>query len=369
MKQPEPTIQDFRSKIPKDIKLVNYATGGDFGGTKERLVLYGLSKKKTIHPLIRVHWFTQDNVPMAAMIDAYKQVLGAHHYDMPEQTCFGLAGPIEANGQLCHLTNSHKTVSVEELKELGIKAYLYNDFFVNIAAIPVLPEDYYEPLEHTIPSNSEEVSPQIIAIGPGSGMGVGMGEYKNNRYCLRASEGGHTLYSPLGKTEDGLVAYIRKKITRGRPVEVEQIASGIGIGYIFKYLMKQKKWRDMKSLHKILQSMSDQPPQNAGRIIIDAYKSGYTELEAGLKIFVEASALTAINQVQTMAAYGGKVFILGGNARRTLPLFRKYFMRVFDNPYVHAGKLRATTVYIVKKQNIGTMGAASLVLRPELYCL
>lgn len=367
MKHPDPTIQDFRDSLPSDINIVKTATGCDFGGTKERLVLYGLSKKKTIHPLIRLHWLTQDNVPIATMIDAYRQELLNFQYQMPEQASFGLAGPIEDNGQVCHLTNSQKTVSVKELKDLGVTAYLYNDFFVNIAAIPVLPENYSEPLEHAVPAESGQSSNQVIAIGPGSGMGVGLGEYDDNRFSLRASEGGHTLYGPPGKIEDNLVTYIRENITKGKPVEVEQIASGIGVSYIFKYLLEQKAFKDMKQIKKLMQCTAGQPPQKAGRMIIDAFNSGYDELESGLKIFIEAVALTAINQIQTMAAYGGKVFILGGNSRRTVPLFRKYFMPVFDNPYVHADKLRATTVYIVKKKNIGTMGAASLVLRPELY--
>jgi len=367
MKYPEPTIQDFRESVPNNTNFVNYATGCDFGGTKERLVLYGLSDRKEIHRLIRVHWFTQDNVPISAMIDAYKQVLQSYKYDMPKQASFGLAGPIEADGQICHLTNSEKTVSVGELKELGIEARLYNDFFVNLAAIPVLPESYSDRLEHTVAAGGEHSSDQVIAIGPGSGMGVGLGEYKDNKFSLRPSEGGHTLYGPLGKTEDRLVTYIRENFTDGKPVEVEQIASGIGVNYIFRFLSDQKLFQSKKPFKKLMQSIKGLPPQKAGRAIVDAYNDGFTELEVGLKIFVETSALTAINQVQTMAAYGGKVFILGGNARRTLPLFKKYFMPVFDNPYVHADKLRATSVYIVKKKNIGTMGAASLILRPELY--
>lgn len=367
MKQPEPTIQDFRDDLPSDTRIVKYATGCDFGGTKERLVLYGLSKEKTIHPLIRVHWFTQDNVPIADMVDAYQQVLSSYEYDMPKQASFGLAGPIEDNGQLCHLTNSKKTICVKELKDLGIEAQLHNDFFVNIAAIPVLPENYSDQLKHTVATDHEQSSHQVIAIGPGSGMGVGLGEYRKNKFELRPSEGGHTLYSPLGKTEDSLVTFIRENFTEGRPVEVEQLASGIGVDYIFQFLADKKPFKNLKQFKKLMQSTEDQPPQKAGRMIIDAYNDGFEELEKGLKIFVEASALTAINQVQTMAAYGGKVYILGGNSRRTLPLFKKYFMPVFDNPYVHADKLRATSVYIVKKKNIGTMGAASLILRPELY--
>ncbi len=369
MKTPEPTIQDFRNKIPGDTTLTHYATGCDFGGTKERLVLYGLSKQKTIHRLIRVHWLTQDNVPIAAMIDAYRQVLKAYDYDMPKQAGFGLAGPIEGNGRVCHLTNSQKTISVEELERLGIRASLYNDFFVNIAAIPVLPKNYCTALEHTVSSDNTQVSNQVIAIGPGSGMGVGLGAYEHGRFNVRASEGGHTLYSPLGRTEDGLVTYIREKITKGRPVEVEQLASGIGVSYIFAYFLERNKFKDMEPLKRLIQDIQGQTPQKAGRMIIDAYNGGCKELESALKVFVEATALTAINQVQTMAAYGGSIFILGGNSRRTLPLFQKYFMPVFDNPYVHADKLRATTVYIVKKKNVGTMGAASLILRPELYSL
>lgn len=367
MKHPDPVIQDFRDNLPDNTHFVNYATGCDFGGTKERFVLYGLSDRKTVHPLIRVHWLTQDNVPMATMIDAYRQALQAFKFDMPKKACFGLAGPIEADGQICNLTNSEKTVSVGELKKLGIEACLYNDFFVNIAAIPVLPENYSIQLEHAIPSDSAHSSNQIIAIGPGSGMGVGLGEYNDNKFCLRPSEGGHTFYGPLGKTEDRLVAYIRNNITSGKPVEVEQLASGIGVSYIFRFFADQKPFADMKPFKRLMQTAKGQPPQKAGRMLISAYNNGFTELETGLKIFVEASALTAINQVQTMAAYGGKVYILGGNARRTLPLFQKYFMPVFDNPYIHADKLRATDVYLVKKKNIGSMGAASLILRPELY--
>lgn len=367
MKHPEPTIQDFRGNLPSDAKMVNYATGCDFGGTKERLVLYGLSEQKTIHPLIRVHWFTQDNVPIATMVDAYRQVLSSYQYEMPKQASFGLAGPIEDEGQVCHLTNSKKTICVQELKALGIEAQLHNDFFVNIAAIPVLPDNYSERLEHTLPTSHEQSSNQVIAIGPGSGMGVGLGEYKKKRFAVRASEGGHTLYSPPGKMEDKLVTYIRENITQGKPVEVEQIASGIGVSYIFRFLADQKPFKDLKAFKRLMQKTGGLPPQKAGRMIIDSYNDGFEELENGLKIFVEASALTAINQVQTMAAYGGKVYILGGNSRRTFPLFKKYFMPVFDNPYVHADKLRATSVNIVKKKNIGTMGAASLILRPELY--
>lgn len=367
MKHPEPTIQDFRDNLPGDTQMVNYATGCDFGGTKERIVLYGLSEQNTLHPLIRVHWLTQDNVPIASMVDAYKQVLRSYQFAIPDQASFGLAGPIEDNGQVCHLTNSQKTVCVKELKELGLDAQLHNDFFVNIAAIPVLPENYSDLLEHTLPTTHEQSSNQVIAIGPGSGMGVGLGEYRNDKFCLRASEGGHTLYSPLGKTEDNIVTFIRKNITQGKPVEVEQMASGIGISYIFRYLANQKPFKDLKPFKKLIQSTEGVIPQKAGRMIIDAYNSGFKELESGLKLFVEASALTAINQVQTMAAYGGKVYILGGNARRTLALFKQYFMPIFDNPFVHADRFRATSVYIVKKKNIGTMGAASLILRPELY--
>jgi glucokinase len=367
MELPTPTIQDFRDKLPSDLHFINYATGCDFGGTKERLVLYGLSERKTIHPLIRVHWLTYDNVPIAAMVDAYRRVLSTFGYPMPEQASFGLAGPIEDNGQVCHLTNSQKTVSVKELKALGMNAQLHNDFFVNIAAIPVLPENYSIPLAHTAATGQEQSSNQVIAIGPGSGMGVGLGEFSNGQFSLRASEGGHTLYSPLGKTEDGLLAFIREHITHGKPVEVEQIASGIGVSYIFRFLAAQEPLKGMKSFIKLMQSTEGLPPQKAGRMIIDAYNKGFHELESGLKLFVEACALAAINQVQTMAAYGGKVYILGGNSRRTLSLFKKYFMPVFDNPYVHADKFRTTSVYIVKKKNIGTMGAASLILRPELY--
>ena len=48
MKYPDPTIQVFRDSISDNTRFINYATGCDFGGTKERFVLYGLSDQSAL---------------------------------------------------------------------------------------------------------------------------------------------------------------------------------------------------------------------------------------------------------------------------------------------------------------------------------
>ena len=386
MKYGDPVLTSYLDKIPSKVTLIKFATGCDFGGTKERWVLFGLGDDGVIYPVLRAHWPAEENTPLSFMVEAYHSAIRhfeGGRYKPPKKAGFGLAGPIEQNGKICRLTNSDKIVSTEELKKSGMDARLYNDFYVNVAAVPVLTKRQTIKLEHSASAREKYSSPIIIAAGPGTGTGAGLANKEGKIFHPRPSEGGHSLYGPPGILEDFLVTFIRKNITGGRPVECEQVASNIGVSCIFKFfhngeLPPEKKEprtarvRELmknKEFKRLYKSIKNLKPQQAGRIIIEAYRDGFAELKPGIDIFVDAAALTAINLVQVEAAYGGTVYILGGNTRRTLPVFEERFMKMFDNPYVHDDKLRGTAVYLVPARNIGSMGAASLLLKPEIYRL
>ncbi len=386
MKYSEPVLRSYLDKIPPKVRIKKLATGCDFGGTKERWVLFGLGSDGVIYPILRAHWPSGENVPISFMVKAYHSAIrnfekGA--FKPPKRAGFGLAGPIEQNGTICRLTNSDKVVSTAELKKLGLEAKLYNDFYVNVAAVPSLVKKQKIRLEHSLSAKGKYASDIIIANGPGTGMGAGLANREGKLFHPRPSEGGHSLYSPTGILEDALVTYIREKFTKGRPVECEQVASCIGVAYMFTFfaegtLPPARKEPRVAEIRKLIQSKEFRSlyrktkrmkPQQAGRVYIEAYRDGFSELKPGIDIFVDGTALAAINLVQVEAAYGGTVYILGGNTRRTLPVFMERFMKTFDNPAVHDDKLRGTEVFLVPAKNIGSMGAASLLLKPDIYRL
>lgn len=386
MKYSDPVLSSYLDQVPSNVEFVRFATGCDFGGTKERWVLFGLGNDGIIYPILRAHWLSEENVSLSFMVDGYHSSirnLDNRKFKPPKKAAIGLAGIIEQNGTKCRMTNSNKIVSTEELKNLGIEAKLYNDFFVNIAAVPILRKNQIVKLKHDVVSRSKHNSSLVIAMGPGTGTGAGLGEKNGEIFHPKPSEGGHALYGPPGILEDSLVTYIRQTFTNGRPVECEQISSNIGVSCIFKFFMEGdlpsekreprvsqvKKLRDDKEFIKLFKKIKDMKPQQAGRIFIEAFRAGFKELKPGIDIFVDGTALAAINLVQVEAAYGGTVYVLGGNTRRTLPVFEERFMKVFDNPFIHDDKLRATNVYLVPARNIGSLGAASLLLKPEIYDL
>ena len=71
MKYSEPVLRSYLDKIPSDVEFVNFATGCDFGGTKERWILFGLGNDGFIYPVLRAHWLAEENVPLSFMVDAY----------------------------------------------------------------------------------------------------------------------------------------------------------------------------------------------------------------------------------------------------------------------------------------------------------
>ncbi|MFH1849077.1 MAG: glucokinase [archaeon] len=376
-KMREPVIITF--DVPSDIELCDTATGADFGATKERLVYFGLGTDGNLYPVLRAHWMTEDNLPLAEMIEAYNSAIRQIGHNPPEKAGFAVAGPIH-NGS-CDLTNSDKAVSEEQLRYLGIDALLINDFFANVAAAPLLRQEHIVTLEHTAAAEGQYSSNKVVALGPGGGTGVGFGEWMGEVFRPRPSEGGHTVYTPTGRLEDSLVRYIREKVNAGRPVECEQIASGTGVSYIFSFLANGKlpspkreprvdqvrELRYNKNFTDLMHKVEKMRPPQAGREIIQAFRDGFDGLRPGIDIFVDGIAIAAINQVQAETAYGGTVYIFGGHARRTLSVIEDRFMRTFDNPYLFADKFRGTDVAVVPARNIGAMGAASLRLKPELY--
>jgi len=86
-------------------------------------------------------------------------------------------------------------------------------------------------------------------------------------------------------------------------------------------LMKSKEF---KRLYKNIKNMK---PQQAGRIIIEAYRDGFAELKPGIDIFVDAAALTAINLVQVERLRRNRLHS-GSQYKKNASRFRGRFMKM-----------------------------------------
>jgi glucokinase len=371
---PEVEVYDGLKKVGL---FQNFATAGDLGGTKERLVLYGQDKDGNIEKIIRVNWFGEDVESIKDMFAEYHAILKDNDLKPAEKVVLGCAGPIQDEGRYCKFTNIDLEISTVELEEMGLHAELINDFYANAQQIPWLKEEEKQEIPHRYkPEDPKPDSSRTMAVlGPGSGLGVAPIYWdEENGYYAQPSEGGHKAWSPRNDLEWSLYAYLKAEVTGGRDPDVETVASGKGLANIVNFLCygrlpkgkNSKKVRKIKALRKdgkfaeFVEAINDEEPQVAGRRIIRAYKAKRFRpvMKYAVNIFVDAVAAAARDAVHDFCAYGG-VYISGGNARRLRKRFLSArFMEVFDQSYEHTDKLRQTPVYLVTSRTLGTDGAA-----------
>jgi glucokinase len=352
-----------------------FVTTGDLGGRKERLVLYGQGEGDAIEKIVRANWFGADVDNIKDMFAQYRAILQDNKLPQPEEVVLGCAGPIEDGGKYCKFTNIDLEISTDELEGIGLHVELINDFFANAQQIPWLKEEEKEEIPHKYqPENPKPNDSRTMAvIGPGSGLGVASIYWDEERgYYSQPSEGGHKAWSPRNDMEWSLYNYLKTEVTDGRDPDVETVASGKGLANIANFLCygslpkKGKKIKKIKgarkdsAFQKFVKATSSEEPQVAGREIVRAYRNKKFPVLLGcaVDIFVDAVAAAARDVVHDFCAYGG-VYISGGNARRlSKKLNSGRFMKIFDQSYEHADKLRATPVYIVTSKTLGTDGAA-----------
>ena len=366
---------EFYDSFKKADSLQKFATAGDLGGTKERLVLYGQSENGDIEKIIRLNWFGEEVNSIKDMFSQYHDTLKKNGLIQPEEAVLGCAGIIENEGRYCNFTNIDLEVSTDELEEMGVHAELINDFFANAQQIPWLKEVDREQIPHKYkPENPKPNDSRAMAVlGPGSGLGVASIFWSEERgYYSQSSEGGHKAWSPRDEMEWALYNYLKDEVTDGRDPDVETVASGKGLTNVVKFLCygslpkkgkkarKIKEARENRGFRRFVKRISAEEPQVAGREIIRIYKDKRFPvlLKYAVNIFVDTVASAARDVVHDFCAYNG-VYISGGNARRLKKNFLSgRFMEVFDQSYEHTDKLRGTPVYLATSRTLGTDGAA-----------
>ena len=313
---------------------------GDVGGTKTNLALY--STDGDLVPEVQKTFASAGYPSLEAVAIEFLAETGA----TVERAVVGVAGPV-VEGK-CAVTNLPWTMDEEVLKrELGlVEAKLLNDLEATAYGVPHLEaEDLFVLNDAPARSGTKAV------IAPGTGLGEAILFFKDGRYHVLPSEGGHVDFGPNSLFEIELLRYLMGKFAH---VSYERVCSGLGLPFIYEYLRDNRYAPELPSVAQALREAADPTP-----VLVRAAMSGECELcIAALNTFVSVLGAEAGNLALKVMATGG-IYVGGGIPPRILPKLRDgTFMAAFVNKGRFADTLSHVPVYVVLNPKTALLGAA-----------
>lgn len=313
---------------------------GDVGGTKTNLALY--STDGDLVPEVQKTFASASYPSLEAVAKEFLVETGA----TVERAVVGVAGPV-VEGK-CAATNLPWTMDEGVLKrELGlVEAKLLNDLEATAYGVPHLEaEDLFVLNDAPARSGTKAV------IAPGTGLGEAILFFKDGRYHVLPSEGGHVDFGPNSLFEIELLRYLMGKFAH---VSYERVCSGLGLPFIYEYLRDNRYAPEVPGVAQALREAEDSTP-----VLVRAAMSGECELcIAALNTFVSVLGAEAGNLALKVMATGG-IYVGGGIPPRILPKLRDgTFMAAFVNKGRFADTLSHVPVYVVLNPKTALLGAA-----------
>ena len=198
---------------------------GDVGGTNARLAIVELNGRRRPDR-------AGEQVSRAATIRGSRRSWAASvekGASRPDRACFGMACPVV--GDECTAPNLPWTVNARKLAaEIGIpRTGIINDFVAVGYGIGLLgPSDLA-----TLQEGNPTPHGPIALIGAGTGLGQGFLLWEGEHYRVLPSEGGHGDFAPRGKSQTGLLQFLRRQFDH---VSWERLLSGSGLVNAYRYL-------------------------------------------------------------------------------------------------------------------------------------
>lgn len=313
---------------------------GDIGGTKTRLAIVEEKLNKIIYDAI----FDTKNI--SDISETIKNFINTSKFNSRDIRCIclGIAAPLINNRTVAKLTNAELNIDSKEIFEkTGIKTFLINDFEAIIFSIDKI-------------TNFEEITSigrnnygTTAVIGPGTGLGAGIGVLINNKRIPIPSEAGHSdlIIDYNNKIELKLYKYlIKNKIN----LEFESILSGRGILLIYDFLLKEKLKHSPK-IHAEIKNSEDK----SKTIITNGVNETDVLCINVVKLFVSFYARFCRNFILST---GSSELILTGNINKSLiPILRSEFLEIFVNhPIIPSRKMLENTSIIVTWDNLTIQG-------------
>jgi glucokinase len=314
---------------------------GDIGGTKTNLGLFTPGRMRPLPKVMKT--FSSTNAPDLETI--IRQFLEIHPASVTH-ACFGIAGPV-ING-MSKTTNLPWNVSEVRIQEQFSFNHvrLLNDLTATAMAIPLLNSDEFFPLNQAEPIKDRN----LALIAPGTGLGIAMLIYQNNRYVPISSEGGHADFAPNNETENELWRYLHRRYGH---VSIERVVSGPGLVNIYKWLKDSDRLNETDGLRQKLKEM------DPAKIITEAALANKNEgCVKALNMFVSIFGAVAGNLALTGMTTGG-VYLGGGIPPKILSKLKEsIFLKAFTNKGRFKELLENIPVNVILNDKAALIGAA-----------
>ena len=271
---------------------------------------------------------------------AVETALAAGGFARPRSLLIGAAGPVK--DRAVHLTNANWTLDGPRLiRALGLdQGLLFNDFETLALALPALGAGDLA----TIGAGRGDGGTRL-AIGPGTGLGVGALAPAGAAWLPLSSEGGHIGLAPRGRDERAL---FDRLAGAGVPLQGEHLLAGPALGRI----------------HAALTGAAATPEAITAGAIGDEPAA-----RATITVWLDLLARFCGDMALTFLATGG-VYLAGGILPRVAGLIdpARFRARFADNS-VHAALLGRLPVHLITAAEPALAGLGALADGPERYLI
>jgi glucokinase len=320
---------------------------GDVGGTHARLAIVEIDDADR-EVLEEREYDSREFDGLAPIVRRFRTEIGT----VVEAASFGLACPISEG--VCRLTNLDWEIDVASFgDEIGIAhTRIVNDFNCVGHALRFLGADDRVELQ---PGKPREHGP-IAVIGAGTGLGQGFLVWRDGRYRVHASEGGHVDLAARSAVGWELKQHLQEKYGH---VSYERVVSGPGLVDVYDFLV-ESGYEEERA-----ETRSAMAERDAAAVISEfGLARDDPACARALDIFVELFGAQAGNLALTVRADGG-VYIAGGIAPQIIDRLRNGpFLEAFRSKGRMSDLVAAVPVWVIVNPQIGLIGAAAAVL-PE----
>jgi glucokinase len=306
---------------------------GDIGGTNVRFAI----ARNGAHDE-PVNLATLDHPSFESAIAAYLDRLGEK--EAIRDAAFAVAGPVAGDSVV--LTNHNWSFRQSELKRrFGFETLrIYNDFAGIALALPYIAE---QDLTKIGGGAAEKSSPKV-ALGPGTGLGIGsLAPDGRDGWIVLAGEGGHVTMPADDERESALLAILRRRFDH---VSAERLLSGDGLVNLYETLCEMDG----------APSVGYKPSQ----ITDEAVAARDPHCQEAVAMFCAMLGGVAGNLALTLGARGG-VYIAGGIVPRLGKRFADSAFRArFEAKGRFKSYLAAIPTSIIIHGNPALLGLAKL---------
>jgi glucokinase len=314
---------------------------GDIGGTKTNLGLFQMGKVRPSSKAMEAY-SSRDAPNLEHIIGRFLD----KHQATITSACFGVAGPVQ--GGRSKTTNLPWTISENSIKKRfkWDHVALINDLTATAYAIPLLTNIELHPLNEAKARKGQNLG----LVAPGTGLGMALLIWVEDKYIAVASEGGHADFGPNDLMEAELWEYLYE---RWDHVSAERVLSGSGLFNIYSWLRDSGRYPEPAWLAKEIKE------KDPARAISEAAMDRKDPLcEEALDIFVSALGAVAGNLALTGVTTGG-IYLGGGIPPKILPkLNEPAFLQAFMNKGRFKDLLEKIPVRVILNDKAALLGAA-----------